>query len=182
LISKKFIALAEHYPYKLRYSINEAVDGDVLKPLITDEQFKDAIDQAIYMKSSLRIFIQISPGIFPPLDATNMDGIDDNKGSVDALKEMYSSLIDPADTDSYTMLSFYGFDKIDDSEGYSMMLKKLWSPFKALGRVSYDYHHHQQHLYHHLDHHHHLYHQQYDSHYHNNYHQHLHHNLTGLHR
>lgn len=63
-----------------------------------------------------------------------MDRVDDGHDS--ALKDMYSSLIDPADTDSYTMLSFYGFEKIDDSEGYSMMLKKLWSPFKALGRVS----------------------------------------------
>jgi len=133
LISKKLVALTEHHLYKIRYSINEAVEDDMMmRPLTSDEDFRHAINQAIHMKSSLRLYIQINPGIFPPLDA--MDRADDGHDS--ALKDMYSSLIDPADTDSYTMLSFYGFEKIDDSEAYSMMLKKLWSPFKALGRVS----------------------------------------------
>lgn len=132
LISKKLVALTEHHLYKIRYRINEAVEDDVVRPLTSDEDFRHAINQAIHMKSSLRLYIQINPGIFPPLDA--MDRVEDGHDS--ALKDMYSSLIDPADTDSYTMLSFYGFEKIDDSEGYSMMLKKLWSPFKALGRVS----------------------------------------------
>lgn len=136
LISKKLVALTEHHLYKIRYSINEAVEDDeddVVRPLASDEDFRHAINQAIHMKSSLRLFIQINPGIFPPLDA--MDRADDDDHD-SALKDMYSSLIDPADTDSYTMLSFYGFEKIDDSEGYLIMLKKLWSPFKALGRVS----------------------------------------------
>lgn len=44
LISKKLVALTEHHLYKLRYSINEAVEDDMMRPLTSDGDFRHAIN------------------------------------------------------------------------------------------------------------------------------------------
>lgn len=44
---------------------------------------------------------------------------------------------DPAQSPSMTMLSFYAFppEGVDDPEDFAFMLRKVWKPFGALGRV-----------------------------------------------
>lgn len=46
-------------------------------------------------------------------------------------------MVDPKDTDSMTMISFYSFppNGIDDAEKFAFELRKRWKPFHVLGRV-----------------------------------------------
>jgi predicted sulfurtransferase/predicted O-methyltransferase YrrM len=48
-----------------------------------------------------------------------------------------NNMPDPADSPTYTMLSFYSFPPsgITDPDNFAAYLKKVWKPFQALGRV-----------------------------------------------
>ena len=52
-------------------------------------------------------------------------------------KAYLQNLPDPAQSPTMTMLSFYSFppDGIADPEDFSVLLRKMWKPFQALGRV-----------------------------------------------
>jgi hypothetical protein len=47
------------------------------------------------------------------------------------------NLADPSQSDTMTMLSFYAFPPggIENPDDFATMLRKLWKPFHALGRV-----------------------------------------------
>ena len=47
------------------------------------------------------------------------------------------NMADPSQSESMTMLSFYAFPPsgIDDPDEFAALLRKLWTPFDALGRV-----------------------------------------------
>jgi predicted sulfurtransferase len=51
--------------------------------------------------------------------------------------EYLNDMVDPNETDSMTMISFYAFPPsgIEDPEAFAFDLKKKWKPFNALGRV-----------------------------------------------
>jgi UPF0176 protein len=72
----------------------------------------------LHFTGSLMLYIQLDPGVFPP-------------PSFDYLINMS----DPAETPTYTMVSFYSFGDTGDTEAYAAALQALWRPFLALGRV-----------------------------------------------
>lgn len=76
------------------------------------------------------MFVQSNPGVFPPAESNTH-----SHGATAAVRAMQAAGIDPADTEGYTMISFYGFRHIDDPTAFAAQLEQLWRPFKALGRV-----------------------------------------------
>jgi hypothetical protein len=117
----------------------QAASTDLL-PLKTDEDIDIAINGAVSQQSSLQMFVQVNPGIFPGMIETAEGNTVNEKTtyfyshqeSVDAMRAAH---VDPADCDAYTMVSFYGFRDIGDPAGFALQLEHLWKPFLALGRV-----------------------------------------------
>jgi predicted sulfurtransferase len=72
--------------------------------------------------SVIHVFVDRWPGVFPP--STNA-----------SYEHDCGPTADPVDTASYTMLSFFSFDKIAEPNEFAQQLQHLWSPFKAYGRV-----------------------------------------------
>lgn len=144
-IENKFKALASQ-PYKLRYRLSQDGNSDLLA-LRGDADVSEAMSAARNLSSSLQLFVQVNPGIFPSTsgqtagkkdvtsevygdtgDATRFV----HRPSVDAMRAAH---IDPADCESYTMISFYGFHDIAQPSEFAWQLEALWKPFHALGRV-----------------------------------------------
>lgn len=48
---------------------------------------------------------------------------------------IHSGMSDPLCTETFTMVSFYKFQRIQDTAEFAKTLEKLWKPFFALGRV-----------------------------------------------
>ena len=96
--------------YVLRYSI----PGSIPKRFETHEEVVNVFRSL----QPLHLHIEGTPGRFPP-------------PSYDYLVDMN----DPAESEHFTMVSFYRFNQIDDPEGFSKTLFQLWKPFKAFGRV-----------------------------------------------
>jgi len=106
-------------PYKLRYGT--LVDSiNTMKP---HQKLKDSADESLFASltassSSIQLYVQCVPGLFPPPTET-----------------FYKDMEDPAETESFTMVSFYSFYPIDDPVEFSHQLERLWKPFLAVGRV-----------------------------------------------
>ncbi|RYH29157.1 hypothetical protein EON65_09520 [archaeon] len=112
LIEIKFPDLTDQ-PYKLRYKTPSAHDSE-LKRFSDDEDLKRIFKVFSTSSSPLHLFIQINPGVFP--SSTPL-------------------LVDPLESSTYTLVSFYAFSNITDPEELSQVLRSLWEPFKALGRI-----------------------------------------------
>lgn len=125
-IEKRLVLLSKQ-PYKLRYKLTSQRDVNP-KLLNQDEDLIEVLNSAHDNKSSLQLYVQVTPGIFPPIDAL--------KGSAGFIN-MRKLHVDPSESDGYTMVSFYSFNNIqnDDVVEFSNELKDLWQPFQALGRV-----------------------------------------------
>ena len=124
-IEKKLVLL-HNQPYKLRYKLSSQLDDVNPKSLSQDEDLTNVFNSAHDSKSSLQLYVQVAPGIFPPIDAL--------KGSTGFIN-MRKMYVDPSESDSYTMVSFYSFSNIQNVIEFTNELKYLWQPFKALGRV-----------------------------------------------
>ena len=96
--------------YVLRYS----TPGSVPKRFETH----DEVVNVFRSLQPLHLHIEGTPGRFPP--PTHDYLIDMN---------------DPAESEYFTMVSFYRFSQIDDPEEFSKTLFQLWKPFKVFGRV-----------------------------------------------
>lgn len=117
IIHKKMEKL-QGQPYVLKYKINN--DGiDSPQKLKDDEQVVSVVKHAMSMDQSLQIFVENNPGIFPVLKEEYLKGM----------------TVDPAESTTFTMLSFYAFDDIAEPEEFSKQLERIWRPFKAYGRV-----------------------------------------------
>ncbi len=142
-IENKFKVL-EDQPYKLRYRVAKDSNADLLALKENNDVF-NATKAAMDADSSLQVFVQVNPGVFPPTVGAEVTAQNEartkfpsaasfvHRASVDAMR---SALIDPVDCDSYTMVSFYGFRQISDPEAFAFQLESLWKPYHALGRVS----------------------------------------------
>ena len=144
-IENKFKML-EDQPYKLRYRLAKDDNADLLT-IKGDNDVFNATKAAIDADSSIQVFVQVNPGVFPPTvaseDTATAQGETPvkfrsaasfvHRASVDAMRTAH---VDPADCDSYTMVSFYGFRQIADPDAFAFQLESLWRPYHALGRVS----------------------------------------------
>jgi hypothetical protein len=113
LIEKKLTSLYNQ-PYKLRIKVTN-YKASTLMLCDSDLKLKNIVEETVESESSLQVFVQTVPGVFPPL-ATNF-------------------AVDPLDCDTYTMVSFYAFHPIDEPTRYCHLLFNTWKPFKTLGRV-----------------------------------------------
>ena len=86
----------------------------------SDEELQTAIIYAHNNKSNIHIFIDTLPSKFPP-----------------ATKEYLYNMADPAETETYTLVSFYNFIPVPEPEIEKTVsdLRELWSPFRVVGRV-----------------------------------------------
>ena len=125
-IENYFEAL-RHEPYKLRYRITQStmkLKHNPPKQFESDEDLNRVLREAYERSSTLHLFVQVNPGVYPVENSTT------------ASSPTASSLpADPLETDTYTMLSFYCFDKIEDPTTVVQQLTNLWKPLQALGRV-----------------------------------------------
>eukprot|EP01038_Epipyxis_sp_PR26KG_P012196 gene12196-16339_t len=105
--------------YILRY--RHTGDNSLPKQFETDETAATMLKQ-LTAKSlfSLQLYVDINPGIFPPSDF---------------FPAYLHNMPDPLESDSFTMVSFYGFSNIQDPENFAKELELLWRPFKTYGRV-----------------------------------------------
>lgn len=136
--------LLEHQPYKLRYRVTKDGNSD-LQTIKEDKDILSAINAAVNADSSLQVYVQVNPGVFPPVtsddEAMQIAPAQQqfpsaasfvHRASVEAMRTAH---IDPADCDSYTMVSFYGFHRIADPDAFAFQLESLWKPYHSLGRV-----------------------------------------------
>ncbi len=103
-------------PYRLQYLIHGEEVND-LRTLSDNTQLEHAVKEASFKQKSLHLYVNSAIGIFPPSDFD------------------IPLTADPFDTPSYTMVSFFSFQKVVDKSQTAIDLQSLWSPFKALGRV-----------------------------------------------
>lgn len=152
-IENKFFALTGQ-DYKLRYRLSRCAE-DALKQMRSDVDVAEAVQGCAELHSSMQLFVEVNPGVFPAVaDPANSAadsqftvasevhgegsrGVVHKKKLHPSVLAMRAALLDPADSDSYVMVSFYGFRCIDDPREFSYELERLWKPFQALGRVSY---------------------------------------------
>ncbi len=102
--------------YRLKYYLYGEEESK-MQALLTDEQLQLAIKETARKETALQLQVCCDFGIFPPPD--------------------YNMQIsaDPLETESYTMVSFFSFLRIADKNFTVAELNRIWSPFKALGRV-----------------------------------------------
>lgn len=114
-IERKLLLLSNK-PYVLRVH----VPGLSLSPrqFTDDEELHNAVLHAQNTASPVRLFVDPSPGLFPPPTLPYL--ID---------------MPDPLESETITLLSFYRFYIISSPEDLSNQLRNLWRPFKVVGRV-----------------------------------------------
>ena len=114
-IEKRLMSLHKQ-PYVLRYQL----DGHMNTPkqFNTEEEVASVVQSAIKDSIHLQLYVESLPGIFPPPSA-----------------DYLCNMADPAESDAYTLLSFYRFNDIEDPEDMKNRLMALWKPFRAVGRV-----------------------------------------------
>lgn len=96
--------------YVLRYSLA----GSIPKRFETNEE----VVSVFRTLQPLHLHVEGRPGCFPPPSQEYLVGMED-----------------PAETSSFTMVSFYRFRDVNDPEEFSKTLFQLWKPFKVFGRV-----------------------------------------------
>ncbi len=125
MIEKKFPRLSGQ-PYQLRYQ--PPIDpSDMTQKALLPRQFQSdgEVVQTIFTASGiapslLQLFVEGVPGTFPPPG--------------DA-QQYLSGMPDPAEADSFTVLSFYRFSDIPDPHAIAATLQETWRPFRAVGRI-----------------------------------------------
>lgn len=130
IVEKKLISL-QRQPYVLRYSLSSNVDvrnrpGTIsnqqlrLPPrqFVDDDEVITVLSKALEENVPISLFIEPSPGIFPPPAHSYLEG-----------------MADPAESESFTILSFYRFSDIANTQKMADDLLELWKPFRATGRV-----------------------------------------------
>ena len=78
------------------------------------------IQRASATVPSIFLYVDSVPGTFPPPAYPYLRGMED-----------------PAETDGYTMLSFYRFSDISVPEDMAVTLTDLWKPFRVYGEISF---------------------------------------------
>jgi len=77
--------------------------------------------------------------LFRGLDSTRSHALNlyiDSSPQFPPRHESYlQDMTDPADSEYFTMLSFYRFGTIENPDEFAELLELLWKPFKAFGRV-----------------------------------------------
>lgn len=84
---------------------------------LDDSEVLTIVKNAAESASSLFLYVDGSPGTFPP-----------------PLYPYLQGMADSAESESYTMLSFYRFSDILDPSDTVLQLQALWKPFRALGK------------------------------------------------
>lgn len=85
--------------------------------LLDDEEALTVVQRAAKNVPSICLYVDTAPGTFPPPTKPYLQG-----------------MADPAETDGYTMLSFYRFSEITVPEDIAQTLNELWKPFKTYGK------------------------------------------------
>lgn len=85
--------------------------------LADDEEALSVVRRAAETVPSICLYVDTAPGTFPPPSKAYLQG-----------------MADPAETDGYTMLSFYRFSEISVPEEIAQTLTELWKPFKTYGK------------------------------------------------
>jgi hypothetical protein len=106
-------------PYNLNYILPGNSTSNSCR-LNNDEDVKFLIDSSIKTCKALQLYVDTVPGKFPP--------ITDNLSYL-------ANMNDPIDSETYTMLSFYKFDNINNPSLLVGVLRNLWKQFRALGRI-----------------------------------------------
>jgi len=114
-IEKRLLSLHKQ-PYVLRYQLEGYMNTP--KQFGTEEEVATIVQQAIKDSIHLQLYVESLPGIFPPPSA-----------------DYLCNMADPAESDAFTLLSFYRFSEIEDPEEMKNKLMALWKPFRAVGRV-----------------------------------------------
>ena len=83
-----------------------------------DEEVLSIIQRASATVPSIFLYVDSVPGTFPPPAYPYLQGMED-----------------PAETDGYTMLSFYRFSDISVPEDMAVTLTDLWKPFRVYGEI-----------------------------------------------
>jgi UPF0176 acylphosphatase like domain len=117
IIEKRFLEL-QAQPYILRYQL----EGIMKTPrqFSGKDDVRSAIEVAATKLPSLQLFVEASPGHFPPPGPEQAYLVD---------------MPDPAESKEFTILSFYTFNSISEPDAMALQLEELWQPFKARGRV-----------------------------------------------
>eukprot|EP01035_Chromulina_nebulosa_P038350 gene38350-51797_t len=120
-IVEKTLPSLTNEPYKLRYQLVDN-ESDKMKNQL---KLKDIgslspsqLSSLMQVTKSLQLYVQSAPGVLPPSSDT-----------------YYEGMSDPLCTETFTMVSFYKFQRIQDTTEFAKTLEKLWKPFFALGRV-----------------------------------------------
>jgi hypothetical protein len=163
-VERKIVKLSGQQ-YKLRYRPASESTNSInvpLKALNDSNDLQEALQLLNPMQASLQVFVQVSPGVFPPLPpelpgAASADLVMGTRSQNDhknacvlhpAVIEMRKACIDPTETDSYAMVSFFCLHGLGADVGagpgaapspkdFAAQLELLWRPFLALGRVGY---------------------------------------------
>ena len=115
LLTSKFKSL-EDKPYRLQHK--EEFTDLIAKPIEDDNYLTNLIENAKGKDSALLFLLTGTPGVFPPPEV---------------LKNPLP--VDPSDSPSYTMVSFFSFHPIQKPYRVQEELFELWNPMKVLGRV-----------------------------------------------
>ncbi|KAJ1431973.1 hypothetical protein B484DRAFT_448110 [Ochromonadaceae sp. CCMP2298] len=148
-------------PYRIRAKVTTSPSAPSL--LSSDADIEQVVGAAMAAQSSLQLYVQVAPGEFPSPAAEWEQGAGtgaagtgvgmcSSPAALQAVAAMRQARIDPADAESFTMVSFYAFGDpclaASDSEragsdmgscpslqDFCLQLRQLWAPFLSLGRV-----------------------------------------------
>lgn len=142
MIEKKLPALSTK-PYKLRHSTLESITYKVKTPpkLRDTAMYSDSeLSSMLHSMQSIQLFVNAIPGVFPAPTKEFYAGMVLTYFTYFSLATVaillfHSDMNDPAETDSFTMVSFYTFNPIADAAQFAQDLEKLWHPFLAVGRI-----------------------------------------------
>ena len=83
---------------------------------LDDNEALTLVKAAAENAPSLYLYVDGAPGTYPPPMYPYLQG-----------------MADPAESETYTMLSFYRFSDISNPAETALHLQDLWKPFRALG-------------------------------------------------
>jgi predicted sulfurtransferase len=115
MIEKRYPGL-EKQPYRLQYLLYGEPEENT-RTLTDDGELQRELKKASVKGRAFQLFVNCIMGQFPPPE----------------FKLPLSA--DPRETESYTMVSFFSFSRIEDTNQTTSELQRMWTPFRALGRV-----------------------------------------------
>ena len=98
-------------------STHKQLKPNFLPSITDDKESLNVIKRAAETVPSMCLYVDGTPGFFPPPKETYLQ-----------------NMADPSESNGFTMLSFYRFSQITDPDEMALKLMQLWKPFKAYGK------------------------------------------------